>query len=83
LLLEVILDLFVEDENQSTTSTSDDVGKATLEEGSGTLLSGNGLEAMHGALILGVLLTGSHHESTSDGIKRVGGNTGNDSDGLS
>jgi len=77
------LDLVVEDEDQSTTGTSDDVGEATLEEGSGTLLSGNGLEAVHGTLVLGVLLTGSHHESTSDGIKRIGGNTGNDGDNLS
>lgn len=77
------MDLVVEDENQSTTGTSDDVREATLEEGSGTLLSGNGLEAVHGTLVLGVLLTGSHHESTSDGIKRIGGNTGNDGDNLS
>lgn len=76
------MDLVVEDEDQSTTGTSDDVREATLEESVGALLLEDGLEAMHGSLILGILLTGSHHESTSDGIKRVGGDTSDNGDDL-
>merc|ERR1712178_44196 len=37
---------------------------------------------MKGSLIFGILLTGSHHESTSDGIKRVGGDTSDNGDDL-
>lgn len=77
------MDLVIEDEDQSTTSTSDDVGKATLEEGTGSLISVDLGEAVHGTAVHLFLSTGGHHESTSDGIKRVGNNTGGNSDELS
>jgi len=79
------LDLVVEDKDESTTGTSDNVGKATLEEGSTTLILVDLLEAVHGTVVKLVLasLTGSHHKSSSDGIERVGDNTRGDGDALS
>merc|ERR1719454_1679322 len=41
------------------------------------------MEAVHGTAVHLLLGTSSHHESTSDGIKRVRGNTGGNSDELS
>ena len=48
MLVEVSLDLVVEDEHESATSTSDDVGEAALEEGLGTLVLIDLLEAIDG-----------------------------------
>ena len=83
---EVSLDLVVEDEDKSATGTSEDVGEATLEEGlEATLVGVDLLEAVHGAVVELVLtsLAGSHHKSTSDGIKGVGDDTSRDGDDLS
>lgn len=80
---EISLDLVVEDEDQSTTGTSDDVGKATLEECTGSLILIDLFEAVHGTRVHLFLSTGSHHESTSDGIKRIRNNTGGNGDELS
>jgi hypothetical protein len=79
------LDLVVEDKNEGTTGTSDNVGQAALEEGGATLVMVDLLEAVHGTIVHLVLasLTGSHHESSSDGIKRVRNNTSRDGDALS
>jgi len=77
------LDLVVEDEDQSTTSTSDDVREATLEEGTRSLVLVDLLEAIHSSTIHLFLGTSGHHESTSDGIKRVRDNTSGNSDELS
>ena len=83
---EVSLNLVVEDEDEGATGTSEDVGEATLEEGlESTLVGVDLLEAVDGAIVELVLtsLAGSHHESTSDGIKGVGDNTSRDGDDLS
>jgi hypothetical protein len=79
------LDLVVEDENESTSGSSEDVGKASLEESSSSLLLVDLLEAIHGSVVhlVGTSLTSGHHESTSDGIKWVRGNTSSDGDSLS
>ena len=45
------LDLVVEDENESATSSSDNVGERTLEEGSGTFVLKDLLEAIKGILV--------------------------------
>jgi len=78
------LELVVEDEHESSTGSSEDVGKATLEEGSWSLVLEDLLEAVHGSIVHGVStgLSSVHHESSSDGIKWVRGDTGTDSDDL-
>lgn len=79
------LDLVVEDEHKGATGTSDNVGEAALEEGLTTLVLVDLNEAVPGTVIELILasLTGSHHESSSDGIERIRNNTSRDSDDLS
>ena len=77
------LDLGVEDENESTSSASKDVGKGSLEESLGTLVGEDSLEAVGGTSVHLLGSSGVHHESSSDGIKRVGDDAGTDSDDLS
>lgn len=77
------LDLVVEDEDESATSSSDDVGEASLEEGLATLVLVDLLEAVHGASVEEISSAGLHHQSTSDGVEGVRSDTGGDSDALS
>lgn len=49
--LEESLKLVVEDEDESTTSSSDNVGEATFEEGPATLVLVDLLDAIHGACV--------------------------------
>jgi len=52
---DVYLDLIIEDENESTTSSSDDVGEAALEECLyTTLIVVDLFEAVHGAGVLDI-----------------------------
>lgn len=69
--------LIVENEDESTTGTSKDVGKASLEESGWTFVCEDLLEAVHSTIVHLVFssLTGSHHESSSHGIEWVRGNT--------
>lgn len=80
---EVGLDLGVEHKDESTTSASDDVGERALEEGFGTFVGENFLEAMRGAIVHLLGSAGVHHKSTSDGIERVGDDTGGNGHTLS
>lgn len=81
----VSLDLGIENEDESATSSTDNVGKGTLEEGLGSFVLHDLVEAIHGAGVLNIstLEARLHHQPTADGIKRVRGNTGSDSDDLS
>ena len=81
-LEENSLDLGVEDENESTTGTSEDVGEGSLEESLGTFVGEDSLEAVDGTSVHLVGSSGVHHESSSDGIKRVGDDAGADGDDL-
>jgi len=78
------LEFVVEDEHESSTGSSEDVGKATLEEGSWSFVLEDLLEAVHGSIVHGIstLLSSVHHESSSHGIKWVRGDTSTDSDDL-
>jgi len=78
------LELVVENENESTTGSSDNVGKASLEEGSWSFVLEDLGKAIHGSIIhaVGSGFTSVHHESSSDGIEWVGDNTGTDGDDL-
>ena len=80
---EVALDLVVEDEDESATSASDDVGEGALEEGLATLVLVDLLEAVDGARVENIASAGLHHESSSDGVERVRSNTSGHSDELS
>lgn len=77
------LDLVVEDEHESATSASDDVGESALEEGTGTFVLKDLVEAINGASVHDICSTRLHHKSSSDCVKRVRGNTSRDSDELS
>ena len=82
--LEHVLDLVVEDESKSTTCTSEDVAKASLEESSTSLIGVDLLEAIESSVIHGFdsSLSGVHHESSSHGIERVSDDTSSDGDDL-
>jgi hypothetical protein len=82
---EISLDLIVEDENESTSSSSEDVGKASLEESFTTFILVDLGEAIHGSVIhlVGSGFTGSHHESSSDGIKWIRDDTSGNGNDLS
>ena len=82
--VKVCLDLGVEHENESTTSATEDVGEASLEESLATFLLGNLFNAVHGAGVLNVSTStaGLHHQPTTDGIKGVRDNTGEVSNNL-
>ena len=79
------MDLVVEDENESSSSSSEDVGKRSLEESSGTLVRDNLSEAVNGSLVLLLFNWSSrlHHESSSHSIEWVGNDTGSGGHGLS
>lgn len=81
---EIILDHIVEDKDESTTSTSENVGEASLEEGFTTLLLEDLSNAIHGTVVKLIFssLTSGHHESSSNGIKWVGDDTSNVGDDL-
>lgn len=82
---EVSLDLIVENEDESTTGSSEDVGKASLEESFTSFILVDLGEAVHGTVVhsVGSGFTGSHHESSSDGIKWIRDDTSRDGDNLS
>ena len=82
--LEHCLDLIVEDENESTTGTSEDVGKASLEESSTSLIGVDLLDAIESSVMHGISssLSCVHHESSSHGIERVRDDTSSDGDDL-
>jgi len=79
------LDFIVENEHKSSTGSSKDVGKASLEESSTSLISIDLSEAVHGTCVhsIGSGFTGSHHESSSDGIKWIRNDTSGNGDNLS
>ena len=80
---EVGLDLGVEDEDESSTSASDDVGEGTLEEGLCTFVGKDSLEAVNGAVVHFLSSSGVHHKSTSDRVERVGDDTSGNGNTLS
>ena len=73
--LKFVLDLFVECENEGTSSTSDDVREATLEESKTSFFLVDLGKAIHGTVVELLTLSRSHHKSSSHGIKWVGDDT--------
>lgn len=72
------LQLIVEYEHKSTTSTTQDVGESALEEGRRSFLLGDLDPAVEGVLVhdIGLGTTGLHHHTSSDGIEWIGDDTG-------
>lgn len=68
------LELVVDGEDTSTGDTTENVGTSTLEERLDTLLGNNLGSGIEGRLVLDGL-TGGHHHATTDGVKRVRGDT--------
>jgi hypothetical protein len=81
---EVGLDLSIKHQHEGTTGTTENVGKGTLKESSGAFVRRDLSEAIHSTSVLdvGTGFTGLHHQSTTDGIKRVGGDAGTNSNDL-
>jgi len=82
---EPSLDFIVENEYESTTSSSEDVGKASLEESFTSLISVNFSKAIHctGVHDISSFFTRGHHESSSNCIKWVRDDTSGDGNDLS
>jgi hypothetical protein len=72
------LELIVHDKDQRSSHTSKNVGSSSLEESLSSFLFSDFLETVKGSVVKDFLLSvGSlsarlHHESSSDGVKRVG-----------
>ena len=84
-LINKFLDFIVQYKYESTTSTSENVGEGTLEEGTGTFLFGDGGPAVQCVLVddFGSLATRLHHHTTTDSIEGIGDNTSNSCNNLS
>jgi len=76
------LHFVIKNQDKGSTSTSEDVGKSTLEEGLTTFIGVDLGETISGTSVEDFLLTRLHHQSSSDGIKRIGEETGESSDDL-
>ena len=68
------LELVVDGEHTSTGNTTEDVGTSTLEQGLDALLGDDLAGGIQGAVVLDGLTRG-HHHTTTDGVKRVRGDT--------
>ena len=73
------LELIVDGQDTSTGDTTEDVGTGTVEEGLDTIGSNNLAGGIEGVLVLDSLTRG-HHHATTDGVKRVGSDTGTGGD---
>jgi hypothetical protein len=78
LILHVGSDLRVQHKDHSSSDSTEGVGTSTLEEGSGTLVGDNLLEAVSGSLVdpLSLGLLRLHLQTTADGVHRVRGVSG-------
>ncbi len=76
------MDLVVEDEHKSSTSSSEYVGEGSLEEGLGSFVLENLFEAINSAGVKDISSTRLHHKSSSDGVKGIGDDSGNHGDSL-
>jgi len=76
------LDLVVEDEYESSTSSSEDIRERSLEEGFGSFVLENLFETIKSAGVKNISSTGLHHKSSSDGIKGIGDDSGDHGDSL-
>lgn len=73
------LELIVDRQHTSTGNTTENVGTSTLEQRLDTLLGDDLAGSIQGTVVLDGL-TGGHHHTTSDSVKRVRGDTGSGGD---
>ena len=76
------MDLVVEDEHKGSTSSSEYVGEGSLEEGLGSFVLEDFLEAIDSAGVKDISSTGLHHKSSSDGVEGIGDDSRYHGDGL-
>jgi len=79
---EVGLHFVVHNQHKGSTHTSEDVGESTLEESLTTFVLDDLSDTIHSTSVHDILSTRLHHESSSDGIKRVRDQTRDTSDKL-
>jgi len=79
---EVHLHFVVKNQDKGSTSTSEDVGKSTLEEGLATFILVDLSKTVSSTLVEDFLLTRLHHQSSSDGIEGIRKETRKSSDDL-
>lgn len=73
------LELIVDGQDTSTGNTTENVGTSTVEQRLNTVLGDNLAGSIEGVLVLDGLTRG-HHHATTDGVKRVGSDTGTSGD---
>jgi len=69
------LHFVVHDQDKGSTSTSEDVGESSLEEGLTTFILVDLGEAVKSAVVKDFLSTRLHHQSSSNGIEGIGKET--------
>jgi len=74
------LGLVVDGQDTGTGNTTENVGTSSLEERLDTLSGDDLAGGIHGTLVLDGL-TGGHHHTTADSVKRVRGDTSTSGDG--
>jgi hypothetical protein len=77
--LTQLLELVVQRQDTSTGNTTEDVGTGTLEEGLDTFSLDDLRTGVHHVLVVD-LGTRGHHHTTTDGVERVGSETGTGGD---
>jgi len=65
------LEFVVENQDEGSTHTSEDIGEGSLEEGLATFILVDLGEAVEGTVVKDFLSTRLHHESSSDGIEGI------------
>lgn len=83
-LTKNFLDLIVEDQHKSASSTTEYVGQSTLEESASTFVLGDLAPAVQGVLVhnVGLCATRLHHHASSDSVEWIGQDSREDGDGL-
>lgn len=79
-----ILEFFVENKNKISSSSSEDIGECSLEEGRWSFLFGNLHPAVKSVFVHHVRFSPArlHHHTPSDSIEWIGGNTRYSCDSL-
>jgi len=81
-LVNDLLDFVIENQDDSTTGTSDNVGGSSLEQGRGSFVGQDLLEAIDGSGVQDIGSTRLHHQSSTDGIIRIGEESRDGGDAL-
>jgi len=81
-LLKSLLDFVIQDKDEGTTSSTENVRESSLEESSSSFVLGNLSPAVEGTVVKLLLLSCLHHESSSHSIEWVGDDTTDSGDTL-